>query len=56
MALANLEAQKFYHRLGLEPVDADVTYRLDGGGFHALAATAAAGRRGLAGGRGPGAC
>jgi ribosomal protein S18 acetylase RimI-like enzyme len=59
VALTNLEAQKFYHRLGLEPADADVTYRLDGDGFHALVAAAAAGgagRRGPAEGRGTGAC
>ncbi len=42
VALTNLDAQKFYHRLGLEPADADVIYRLDGDGFHALAAAAAA--------------
>ena len=58
VALTNLDAQKFYHRLGLEPVDADVTYRLDGDGFHALAAAAAAaaGRRDRADRGGPGAC
>jgi ribosomal protein S18 acetylase RimI-like enzyme len=58
VALTNLEAQKFYHRLGLEPADGDVTYRLDGDGFHALVAATAggAGRRGPAEGRGPGAC
>ena len=38
VALANLDAQKFYHRLGMEPAEADVVYHLGDAAFDALVA------------------
>ena len=38
VAAANVGAQAFYRRLGLEPADADLVYHLDGAAFDALSA------------------
>ena len=38
VAVRNVAAQGFYHRLGLEPVESDLLYRLDGAAFDALSA------------------
>ena len=38
VATADLEAQRFYHRLGMEPADSGVVYHLDGDAFFGLIA------------------